>query len=244
MLPLSDVHWEDGHADRGQLERWRDWIRAEDNRYFFIGGDLFNVATRTSVSGIFGSRLQLQDAIDEAAAFVSPIADRCIGAVTGNHERRIHKHAGLDPLREFCRRFDIYHDADALYFKFRVGAKKYESGRRHNMKPVIYTAFAMHGAGGGRMWGGKVNRMASMAGMVQADLYFMGHTHSKVAFREQFGVPDLRNNRVVFKDQVFVNTSALLGWGGYAVRGMYKPSSLGSPSVKLYGDRHRIEVTL
>lgn len=244
LLPLSDVHWEDGHADQTELERWIDWIRGADNRYFYIGGDLFNVATRTSVSGIFGNRVTLQDGIDEAAAFISPIADRCIGAVTGNHERRIHKHSGMDPLREFCRRFDIIHDADALYFKLKVGKGKRGKGRSHAQRPNIYTAFCIHGAGGGRMWGGKVNRMASMATMVQADIYFMSHTHSKVAFKESFGVPDLRTNRVNMVEQTFVNTSALLNWGGYPIRGMYKASAMGSPSVRLGGYERTVQVTL
>jgi len=244
ILPLSDVHWEDGHADQGELDRWRDWIREADSRYWYCGGDLFNVATRTSVSGIFGNRVTLQDGIDEAAAFLSPVVDRCFGAITGNHERRIHKFGGVDPLREFCKRLNIDHDPDSMYWKFRVGSRKRVKGKSGNQKPVVYTAFALHGAGGGRMWGGKVNRMAAMAQMVQADIYFMSHTHNKVAFKDSYGVPDLSNNRLNMVETTFVNTSALLGWGGYPVRGMYRASAMGSPSVRLDGYEKKVMVTL
>jgi hypothetical protein len=83
-----------------------------------------------------------------------------------------------------------------------------------------------------------------MATMVQADIYFMSHTHSKVAFKESFGVPDLRTNRVNMVEQTFVNTSALLNWGGYPIRGMYKASAMGSPSVRLGGYERTVQVTL
>jgi hypothetical protein len=72
----------------------------------------------------------------------------------------------------------------------------------------------------------------------------MGHTHWKAAFKEAIYLPDLQNNRVRLVEQTFVNSSALLNWGGYAQVHGYKPGVKGSPYIRLHGKRREVEVTL
>ncbi len=239
LKPLSDIHWEDRLCNTDALHDWRKWILASEDRFWYGGGDLFNVATRDSVTGIFGQRMTLDQAIDEAVEFLEPVADRCWGLLSGNHCQRIEKHAGMNPAYRLSRELGLAYDENGLFFKIRLGTKK------RNGKPQVYTAYATHGHGGGRKIGGKANKLEDMGGMILADIYMVSHTHVKLAFKDNFIVPDLYNNNIRFIERTYVNTSALLGWGGYSERGGYRPSAQGSPCVRLYGsDNKEIRVIL
>ena len=51
-----------------------------------------------------------------------------------------------------------------------------KNGNRTPHRPWLYTAYVTHGSGGGRKEGGKVNRLADLASIVDADIYIHAHT--------------------------------------------------------------------
>jgi hypothetical protein len=75
-------------------------------------------------------------------------------------------------------------------------------------------------------------------------VYLTAHTHWQAAFRESVWLPDLQNKKLMQVSQLYVNSSSLLDWGGYAQAKLYKPGAKGSPHITFYSDPKKIEVTL
>jgi hypothetical protein len=109
---------------------------------------------------------------------------------------------------------------------------------------MAYVVYATHGSGGGAFVGGKALKMQRMSQIVVADLYITSHTHVRAAFKEAIYLPDLSNNSVRLREQVYVNSSSMLHWGGYAEVKGYKPGSQGAPIIVLHGTKKQVDVTL
>ena len=103
---------------------------------------------------------------------------------------------------------------------------------------MTYVVYATHGSGGGRREGGKINRLADLAQIVDADVFLCGHTHLPAVFREGY----FRTNKVTstaqYVDRLFVNAAAALNYGGYGDKAGFKPASKQSPVIYLNGKRH------
>ena len=112
-----------------------------------------------------------------------------------------------------------------------------QSGKRHN-RPFLYTMYVTHGSGGGRKEGGKVNRLADLASIVDADIYVHAHTHLPLIFKESFFRVSGSNSSVALADKLFVNTAASLNYGGYGDKAGFKPASKASPVIYLDGTKH------
>ena len=105
---------------------------------------------------------------------------------------------------------------------------------RH-MRPSYYTLYATHGHGGGRMKGGKANNLDRLKNIVMADIYCMGHTHTKV-------ILDGQVNEV---DRKFVNSGAFLERGeSYVAANCYEPQNMGCPCIWMSGKERKINVVM
>lgn len=246
LYPLSDLHWEDSHADRGMIKAWREWILAEPNRFWYGGGDLFDVATRESVTGVFGQVCTLDEAVEQAVAFLEPVKDRCWGILTGNHERRIHKYAGFDPARMCALALGVAHDPDAFLFYLRHGKRRTGIKRQHaTSRPQFWSIYTMHGWGGGRTIGAKANKLDEIARTIEGvDLFIMSHHHEKISYKRDIRVPDPRNGTFRTRERTFVGTSAMLNYGGYAERYGFSLGSKGSPLIRFTDHPRTIKVEL
>ena len=99
-----------------------------------------------------------------------------------------------------------------------------------------------HGSGSGRKEGGKINRLADYANIVDADAYICSHTHLPAAFKTAFYRVDKSNSSVACVTKAFVNTAAALNYGGYGDKQGYKPSSTDNPVLKFSGSKRQIKV--
>jgi hypothetical protein len=102
----------------------------------------------------------------------------------------------------------------------------------------------MHGSGGGRREGGKINRLADLATIVDADLYLMGHTHFPAVFKENYFRVNAGNSSVMEVEKLFVNSAAALHFGGYGDRQGYKPASRSNPVIYLDGRKREMKALL
>jgi hypothetical protein len=128
-----------------------------------------------------------------------------------------------------------YSETTALLF-IRFG---HEARRLAENRKMVYSVYATHGSGGGRREGGKINRLADLAQIVDADAYLCGHAHLPAVFREGFYRSNKNNSTVQYVDRLFVNAAAALNYGGYGDKAGFKPASKQSPVIYLDGKRHR-----
>jgi hypothetical protein len=197
-----------------------------------------DAAIASSIGDTYGASLQPMEQLKQCVKLFEPIKDKILAVLPGNHEHRIYKQDGLDITALMCSQLGIekrYSNTTALLF-IRFGKS---NGKKHN-RPQLYTMYVTHGSGGGRKEGGKVNRLADLASIVDADIYIHAHTHLPLVFRESFFRVSGGNSSVAEVEKLFVNCSAALTFGGYGDKQGYKPASTTSPVIYLNGTEHKM----
>lgn len=236
LHPMADLHLGDPHSDYREIVARIEHIRNTPNAYCILDGDLMDAAIASSIGDTYGASLQPMEQLKECVKLFEPIKDKILAVLPGNHEHRIYKQDGIDMTELMCTQLGIanrYSSTTALLF-IRFG----KSGN-HNRRQ-LYTAYVTHGSGGGRKEGGKVNRLADLASIVDADIYIHAHTHLPLVFRESFFRVSGANSSVAMVDKLFVNTAAALKYGGYGDKQGFKPASTTAPVIYLHGTEHRM----
>lgn len=234
--PMADLHIGDGMCDYKLIQERIEHIKNTPNAFCILDGDLMDTAIATSVGDTYGANLQPMEQLRHCVKLFEPIKDRILAVLPGNHENRTYKTDGLDTTEIMCSQLGIlprYSSTTALLF-IRFGKS---SGHTHG-RPQRYTIYVTHGAGGGRREGGKVNRLADLAAIVDADIYMMGHTHLPVVMKEAFFRVCVTNSSVELVDKLYINTAASLNYGGYGDKAGFKPASKRAPVLYLDGMKH------
>ena len=234
--PMGDKHIGDSMCDFKSIMEEIEYIRTTPNAYCILTGDLMDTAIASSIGDTYGANLQPMEQLKMCAKIFEPIKDKIIAVLPGNHENRVYKSDGIDMTEVMCSQLgvgDRYSPTTALLF-IRFGT---QGGKYHN-RPQLYTAYVTHGSGGGRREGGKVNRLADLASIVDADIYIHSHTHLPVIFREGFFRTYPSTSTFGMVDKLFVNTAASLDYGGYGDKAGFKPASKRSPVIYLHGLKH------
>jgi predicted phosphodiesterase len=234
--PMADLHIGDSSSDYKSILERIDYIKKTDNAYCILDGDLMDTAIASSVGDTYGANLQPMEQLKQCVKIFEPIKDKILAVLPGNHEGRVYKSDGLDITELMCSQLGIlqkYSPTTALLF-VRFG----KSGN-HN-RPQLYTIYVTHGSGGGRREGGKINRLADLASIVDADIYVHAHTHLPVVFKEAFFRVSGSNSSVSLVDKLFVNSAASLNYGGYGDRQGFKPASKQSPVIYLHGTKRNM----
>lgn len=235
ILALADLHLGDRNCDGKKILEWIDYIERTPNCYFIMNGDICDAAIKASIGDTYGASLQPMAQLEQAVKLFGGIADKCLGVDPGNHEARIYRSDGLDLTQIICNQLGIgdrYSPTSMLLF-IRFGK---QSGHDHFRK-VCYTIFCVHGSGGGRLEGGKINRLTQLSSIVDADVYVHSHTHLPAIVKNSYFRVDYTNSSVQQVDKLFVNTSSALGYGGYGELQTYKPNSLDTPLILLDGTK-------
>lgn len=231
--PMSDLHIGDMNCDYKLIMQRIEHIKNTPNAYCILDGDLMDTAIQSSIGDTYGASLQPMEQLKHCVKLFEPIKDKILAVLPGNHEHRIYKTDGIDITELMCSQLGIhdkYSPTTALLF-VRFGK---QSSSRHN-RPQLYTIYVTHGSGGGRKEGGKVNRLADLASIVDADVYITGHTHLPLVFKESYYRTSGQNSSVALVDKLFINTASMLDYGGYGDRQGFKPASKKSPILHLNG---------
>ena len=234
--PMADLHIGDNMCDFKSVLDRIEYIKNTPNAYCILDGDLMDTAITSSIGDTYGANLQPMEQLKQCVKIFEPIKDKILAVLPGNHENRVYKTDGIDMTEIMCNQLGIpgkYSATTALLF-IRIGR---QSSKGHN-RPQLYTVYVTHGSGGGRREGGKVNRLADLASIVDADIYIHAHTHLPLIFKESFFRVSGSNSSVAMVDKLFVNTAASLNYGGYGDRMGYKPASKKSPVIYLDGLKH------
>ena len=234
--PMADLHIGDNVCDFKAIMERIEYIRTTPNVYCILDGDLMDTAVASSIGDTYGANLQPMEQLKMCVKIFEPIKDKILAVLPGNHENRVYKSDGIDMTEIMCSQLGIperYSPTTALLF-IRFGkSQKHMPNRKQ-----LYTVYVTHGSGGGRREGGKVNRLADLASIVDCDCYIHSHTHLPVIFREAFFRLSPGNSSVAQVDKLFVNAAASLNYGGYGDKAGFKPASKRSPVIYLHGLKH------
>ena len=232
---LSDLHLGDENCDFHRIVKTIELIKNTPNAYCILGGDLMDTAVKQSIGDIYSQSLSPMEQLQQCVALFDGIKDKILAIMPGNHEFRIYKQDGIDTTSLMATQLGLakqYTPTTALLF-IRFG----DVGYGH--KKICYTVYCTHGSGGGRKEGGKINRLADLAQIVDADVYLCGHTHLPAIFREGYYRVNYGNNSVQYVSKLFVNAAAQLKYGGYGDTAGFKPAALESPVIYLSGTERK-----
>ena len=238
---LADLHIGDKFCDMEDIKKKINNIRDTPNAYCILNGDLMNNATKTSVSDCYAEELTPMEQVEMCIELLEPIKDKIIAITAGNHEKRTYIKEGIDITKFIAKQFNLLdrYSPTSCFIFLRVG--EMVTGHR---RPVCYMIYCLHGSGGGRREGGKANRLADMASIVDADIFLHSHTHLPMIMKQAFYRTSPANSSIAKVDKLFVNTAATLDYGGYGEAFEFKPSSKDSPVIRLSGTTKFFDATL
>ena len=243
ILPLSDWHIGDPLSDGAKIKQYLDYLKDTPNAFAILNGDLMDAAIKTSIGDVYQASIQPMEQLKQCVKLFEPVKGKLLAVTDGNHERRISRNDNISLTEIMCQQLgigDLYCPTAALLF-IRFGKWV---GAGHHAEPVRYAIYVTHGSGGGRMEGGKVNRLLQLANIVDADVYIHSHTHMPAIVKTAYYRTSLNNSTVAKVDKLFVNTAATLDYGGYGELASFKPASTDTPLIRLDGTRRRLSAAL
>ena len=242
IIPVSDVHL--GAAEH-MADEWREFVntvKSDPNCYIILGGDLINNATKSSVSNVFAETMRPREQKRMMAEMLAPLKNRILCAVSGNHERRSGKDVDDDPTYDIMCKLDIEHlyRENVAFIKMQFGDKNGNG----NVNPT-YVFVVTHGAGGGMLTGGTVNRNERFGYIIDGmDCLVVGHTHKPWVTQPAKIKIDPFNNKISVKPFKVVSATSWLNYGGYAAQKMLNPTSHAPQVLTVCGKRKEIRVTM
>lgn len=242
---FADLHIGDRHCDMQLIKKNIKEVQDNPNAYVILNGDILNNATKTSVSDSYAEEIPPMEQIQTAVDLFEPIKDRILCINVGNHENRTYIKEGIELMAIVAKQLGIYekYSKESSFLFIRFGERSdghKESKGSGKVRKLCYTLFCNHGSGGGRKEGAKAIRLADMASIVDADIYVHSHTHLPMIMKQSFFRVDIPNSYIANVNKLFVNTSAMLNYGGYSEQYEFKPPSKDTPTIYLDGTKKRM----
>lgn len=240
IIPISDVHIGDKLSNEKLLKETIERIKNEPNTYTIINGDLCNMALKNSKSDVYSDCLSPMEQVLRATELLEEIKDKILVITTGNHEDRTTKETNIDVTRLIAKQLGI-EDRYAngwwyLYLTF---------GSERRERPITYGITGIHGYGGGRRSGGKINRLEDMSQVVIADLYLMSHTHKPISTKGCIYIPYYQSKALMKQEMYYLMTNSFLeSDNGYAEKMGFPPSNTSITEAHLGARKKSIKLTI
>lgn len=229
IIPLSDMQIGNPGFDEALFLGYRDWIMERPNAYTVLPGDIFEApVVGNRASDFFEMALTPRGARKKAEKLLKPLADsgKILGAVAGNHDLRIYKSGGNEPIEMLLEKLGLkpsgkngIYDPMAIVIQLDIGELHYK----------LYMA---HGWGGARKTGAHVNKTEELASVVtDADVYLLGHEHTLYASRwDSASIDNEEQPR-----QLFVGCGTFCRYSRFQKSVQRRMPNLGSPRIRLEG---------
>lgn len=244
IVPIYDVHLGSRECKEQEFIDFIDSIKDKPNVYVILGGDLIDNGTRNSITNIFRATMMPSAQKREMAKLLEPIRDKILCSVSGNHERR-NRDVDDDPCYDIMAKLDLeqLHRENMAFLKVQLGKKAGERGDS-KYRPS-YTFCITHGAGGGMLPGGVINRNERMGYALDGvDCLVVGHSHKPMISQPGKINVDNRNNKVSVVPFKVVVATSWLNYGDYAAQKMLQPTSHALQTIHLSAFKKEMVVTM
>ena len=242
IFPISDVHF---GALEHMNEQWMDFCRMVEhtpNAYIILGGDLINNNVRTcGFINPYDELYRPREQKKRMVGYLTPIKEKILCAVSGNHEARSMKDDDIDITYDIMAKLDIEHlyRPNMCFMKVSLGERKADK------TPIqSYTFGVTHGAGGGIYTGATVNRNERFGNIIDGlDCLVVGHTHKGTVTKPSKIVIDRKNDKVSMSHYTVISMTSWLNYGGYAMQKMLLPAHVADPQkIKLHMNKQHKQI--
>lgn len=244
LMPIGDVH---AFSEAWPEKRFKDHIVwGVDRGAYFLGMgeylDFTSGSQRLILDNMRDSQREHLDRlirgdVERLAKMIEVSKGRWLGLLEGHHYHQFND--GTTSDQYLCQLLEAPFLGTSTLLSLRLAVE----GRNETCEVLV---FAHHGAnrGGSRKQGGKLHRLEDLLEWVEADIYLMGHDHSKVnapmdrLYRTAGG-------HLYHRTKILARTGGwLVGWegkrpvgegaatvsrGSYVEQAALGPSSLGAP---------------
>lgn len=248
IVPISDVHLGSRECMEQEFINFIKTVKETPNMYLTLGGDLIDNGTRSSVTNPFQATMPPSQQKKQMANILSEVRDRILCFTTGNHERRSVKDADDDPVYDIAAKLDLenLYRENIAFVKIQMGVLEDGNGYlSHGKYRPTYVLAVTHGAGGGVLTGGAVNRNERFGYVIDGlDALIVGHTHKPFTTQTGKIKIDAHNNKISVRPFKVISATSWLEYGGYAAHKMLLPTSHCLHTLTLRGNRKEIVVTM
>ena len=244
LFPLGDAHFGQTQTAEKQLKQKIQEISTMENAYWLGMGDLGDCILPHDKRwdlGLVADWVEKQNIAESVRQKIkgmfTPIADKCLGLLDGNHEYNFKLFSNYDLTHNLCQ------DLKAPYAGYQcfliLTFKRKGSNESHVVKIHVW-----HGAGAAITEGAQLLRLKRLVKEFDASIFCMGHLHSIV-----HDITDrlvVKNHRIKQKPQIATITGSWLrGYmlganASYIERYGYRPSHLGCPKISIEPDSQKI----
>src|SRR4030042_2490577 len=208
LYNLADLHIGSACCAEDKLAEDIKSINEDPFAYWCGGGDYIDAITtddkRWDPTSVNSKRFTIADLarcgmsqMEAAADILSPIKEKCLGMLLGNHEKAYMNHKEQDDLQRwlcktlgvinlgYCAFADIMFTRSTLPQVKEVGSiLSHEYLAQGRLTALRKRVFLHHGAGYANTEGGKLNRLLQfMMRFPLAAIYFVGHVHDEMGKR-------------------------------------------------------------
>jgi hypothetical protein len=234
LCPIGDEHIGSKFYDADKHKEILEWCYKEKTPIILMGDEL-ETATKTSVgAGIFEQDDIVQRQLERAVLLYKPLADAglLIGNHIGNHEARVYQHSGANLSKILADMLHITYLGVGAIHLFNIGNQQ-------------YTMYTTHGTSGARLPHTKIANTIKMSNMASVMIYCQGHLHQLSHHVQNYYRVDLEDRTIKEAQRHYIICGSYLKhWGSYAHISNMEPSRIGSPKIKLSGEKHQIRVSL
>ena len=244
---FGDIHGGTRHCAEHEVQRTIKKIKDDPFAYWIDMGDKCEFISpsdpRWDVEGIAEWCHQDNIAEDQTAWYcdlVSPIKDKCIGILEGNHEDAIRTHSHIDVQKNICNRLGVTNLGYSCFVRFHF--------IRSNHNQISHIGFFTHGAGWAITKGSKLNRLQRLMDSFEADIYACGHMHDIITDSKPYLTLD-QDNKIKQRVKVGAVTGCYFRTytqdvrASYGEKKNYPPVTIGSPVFTIVPDRGLLSVS-
>ena len=185
---------------------------------------------------------------------LSPIQDKCLGLLLGNHEYKYELATDHESLHGWlCTELGAWNLTYSAFFdvvfcrgktkvpRMQLSDKGMPVGNRAQFRICCH-----HGAGYAQTPGGKLNRLIKFMKSFEADIYFCGHVHDQTSRKEPTIGADEKCEKLIEHQRVGLIAGSYLktysqGYTSYGEQKGYAPVSLGAAIAEIEPNKRKIK---
>jgi hypothetical protein len=233
IIPIGDIHYGSPNCNVKLLKGILDYIKETPSCYIIGMGDYIDsILPKDKRFDPTNEFKVIDEYVEDMKALFSPVKDRFLCLLTGNHEYHLHTDGFGDVSLRLSKELGVAYGGFSCFLRLETKQKP--------VKRIV--GYLHHGWFSGRQRGSKINNLENMMRDYDADFYLAGHSHDLFATRR------VRIGFEGAKKIVFANTGSFLEtatWNtcGYGERAGYPPQKLGVVKIKWYPDKNDLHIT-
>jgi hypothetical protein len=251
LVLLGDLHLGASNVDEKMIEQVSQRIKAPNTYWIDLGDsiDAINMRDPRFDPRMLPDWIELADLLDLSKAQVTRYKHyfghsgaNCWARLYGNHEASLQKHTERDIYASLNNAIDLDPNRALGYSGFIRLRFRYKSKGKvtWTWTQILYIS---HGAGNGRLAGAKALKLERLPIGWDADIYAIGHTHTKMVLQKRVAALQPKKNIIESKQKIMVNVGSYMdGLTGYPERKLMFPQALGHIELWFYPSEKRIKV--